>query len=370
MKRHAVLSVLFLLSTVSIAFAKPEPLEIGSAAPSFELTGVDEQTYSLDDFSEAKVLMVVFTCNHCPTAQAYEQRIKQIRKDYKDQGLALVAISPNDPKALRPDELQYSDLNDSLEEMKIRAQQRDFQFPYLYDGDRQKASKQYGPSATPHVFLFDDERKLRYQGAIDDNENPAKVNKKFTRQAIESLLDGEEVPVKTTKVFGCSIKWSNKRPQARKARKQLKQETASVEELELDRLKKILENEQGNVQLFNVWATWCGPCQEEFPDLVEINSYYRQRNFEMYTISIDTMNKKDAVKSFLNKHHASMNNFIVPSSKRQQLAKILDPEWAGPVPHTVIFGPDGKVLHRRTGRIDPLRVKRTIVDELGRTYYE
>ena len=114
--------------------------------------------------------MIVFTSNHCPTAQAYEQRIKQMAADYADKGVALVAINPNNPAALSLDELRYTDLNDSLEDMKIRARERQFNFPYLYDGEQQKAAHAYGCLATPHVFIFDAERKLRYQGRIDDSE--------------------------------------------------------------------------------------------------------------------------------------------------------------------------------------------------------
>ena len=122
---------------------------------------MDGKVHQLAEYDKAKVLVMVFTCNHCPTAQAYEERIKKLAADYKDKGVALVAISPNDPKAVRLDELGYTDMGDSLDEMKIRAKDKGFNFPYLYDGDKQGVSKAYGPVATPHVFVFDGERKLR-----------------------------------------------------------------------------------------------------------------------------------------------------------------------------------------------------------------
>lgn len=368
--KRCLFAMFFLLFAGVAGFAKPQPLEIGAKAPSFELKGVDGKMHSLEDYRDANVLMVVFTCNHCPTAQAYEKRLKQIVTDYKDRGVAVVAISPNDPRALRPDELRYSDLNDTFEEMKIRAKKEKFNFPYLYDGDKQKVSKAYGPVATPHVFIFDEERTLRYQGRVDDNENPKKVNTKDTRRALNALLEGKEVPKKTTKVFGCSVKWSNKREQADRAKKELKQEKATLSTLDPEQLKTLVNKTDGTVRMFNIWATWCGPCQEEFPDLNEIHHFYRSRDFELYTISLDTMNKKDDVLNFLNKHDASMTNYIVPSEKRDQMGNILDPEWNGPVPHTVIYGSEGEVIYRKTGRFNPLTVKRAIVNELGRTYYE
>ena len=115
-----------------------------------------------------------FFGGHCPTAQAYEGRIKRLAADYKDKKVALVVISPNDPQALRLDELGFSDLGDSLEDMKIRAKDHGFSFPYLYDGETQKVSRAYGPVATPHVFVFDRQRKLRFAGRIDNSRSPSR----------------------------------------------------------------------------------------------------------------------------------------------------------------------------------------------------
>src|ERR1035437_9533197 len=139
------LVLLALLSTLVIAQDEdevhgPPPLAIGSQAPDFCLPGVDGQTHCLKDYATAKVLMIAFICNHCPTSQLYETRIKQITEDYKDHGVAVIAIEPNNPNAVRLDEMGYTDLGDSLEEMKIRADYRHFNFPYLYDGGDQKIS--------------------------------------------------------------------------------------------------------------------------------------------------------------------------------------------------------------------------------------
>src|SRR5882724_7840137 len=158
----------FLISLLCFKHA-PVPAEdhptlaIGAKAPPFSLMGVDGKTYTLASFKNANVLVIVFTCNHCPTAQAYEDRIKQLAKEYSTKGVALIAIMPNDPLAIRLDELGYTDLGDSYVEMKIRARQKHYNFPYLYDGKTQSIAKAYGPVATPHVFIFDKERKLRYQ---------------------------------------------------------------------------------------------------------------------------------------------------------------------------------------------------------------
>lgn len=171
--RELTIAVLALITTTGAAIADPpglKTLPIGAAAPDFQLPGVDGKTYSLKDFAAARVLVVIFTCNHCPTAQAYEGRIAQLLADYRDKGVALVAISPNNPAAVRLDELGFTDLGDSFEDMKIRAKDHQYTYPYLYDGETQATAQAYGVLATPHVYIFDAERKLRYVGRFDDSE--------------------------------------------------------------------------------------------------------------------------------------------------------------------------------------------------------
>ena len=168
-------------------------LAIGSKAPPFSLKGVDGKIYTLASFSKYNILVVIFTCNHCPTAQAYEDRIKKLVTDYSPKNVAFAVISGNDPLALRLDEMDFSDLGDSYEEMKIRAKDKQFNFPYLYDGETQKVTRAYGPVATPHVFVFDKERKLRYVGRVDDTEWPHKEPQTTdARNAIEALLKDDE----------------------------------------------------------------------------------------------------------------------------------------------------------------------------------
>ncbi|HZN34419.1 MAG TPA: thioredoxin family protein, partial [Pirellulaceae bacterium] len=197
-----LLAVLFAVAILSpVRAADPagfHTLAIGEAAPDFKLPGVDDKEYSLASFAGAKLLCVVFTCNHCPTAQAYEERIAKLQADYKDKGLALVAISPNDPLAVRLDELGYTDVSDSFAEMKLRARAAKFAFPYLYDGETQRTSLAYGVVATPQVFLFDQDRKLRYVGRIDDSDVKT-VTSHDAKNAIDALLAGKPVPVEKTR---------------------------------------------------------------------------------------------------------------------------------------------------------------------------
>src|SRR5256714_13820784 len=206
MKTKLIAIIVLLLGSV-VSAVNPPMLKIAEKAPDFNLPGVDGKNYSLKDFADAKFLVIIFICNHCPTAQAYEQRIIKLHEDYKDKGVALVAVSPNDPQAVRLDELGYTDLSDSFEEMKIRAKERGYKFPYLYDGETQSTSRAYGVVATPHVYIFDQDRALRYVGRIDDSEVKT-VSSTDARNALDALVAGKRVPVEVTKVFGCSTKWA------------------------------------------------------------------------------------------------------------------------------------------------------------------
>lgn len=364
------LALAFVVCVAPAGAQEVKTLEIGAAAPEFNLPGVDGKMHRLADYRNAKVLVIVFTCNHCPTAQAYEERIKKLAADYRDQGVALVAISPNDPNAVRLDELGYSDLSDSLDEMKIRAKDQSFNFPYLYDGETQKASKAYGPVATPHVFVFDQARKLRYAGRVDDNErNPEQVTSRDAANAIEALLAGKPVPVETTRVFGCSVKWASKSGSAAQALAAWAKEPVSVEPIDLEGVKQLVKNDSGKLRLINIWATHCGPCLIEFPELVTINRMYRGREFELVSISVDAADARDKVLSFLKDQQASFTNYQYSfDADIYALMEAVDESWPGPIPYTLLVKPGGEVLYRHLGQIDPLEVKKAIVAYVGRTY--
>src|ERR1700677_2109030 len=205
-----LLAVLLLtLGTISAEEVHPT-LALGSPAPDFSLPGVDGQIHKLSDYASSPVLVVAFTCNHCPIAQMYEKRIQQLATDYKDKGIAVVAIQGNDPQAIRIDELDSSDVSDTLPEMKIRVQYKHLTYPYLYDGDTQQVARAYGPQATPHAFIFDETRHLRYEGRIDNSYRTELVKTNDARNAIDALLAHKEVAVQHTGAMGCSTKWAEK----------------------------------------------------------------------------------------------------------------------------------------------------------------
>lgn len=173
-------------------------LQLGSKIPEFSLPGTDGKTYGPETFVNAKVLVVLFSCNHCPYVQAYEDRIMMIQKDYAGAGVQIIAINANDTA-------DYPD--DSFENMKVRADQRKFNFPYLRD-ESQDTAKAFGASHTPELFVFDSERKLAYYGKIDDNwKEEDKVKSRYLRNALDEIIAGKPVSVPETFAIGCTIKW-------------------------------------------------------------------------------------------------------------------------------------------------------------------
>jgi peroxiredoxin len=186
-----------LLMGVLMSFTNPTGYKVGDKATDFKLKSVDNKMYSMADYKDAKGFIVVFTCNHCPFAVKYEDRIIDLAKKYKSKGYVLLAINPNDPAA-QPE--------DSFELMQKRAKEKKFTFPYLFD-EGQKIYPQYGATKTPHVFLLDKNLVVKYIGAIDDNvEDASEVKEKYLENAIAALEKGEEPTPNTTKAIGCSIK--------------------------------------------------------------------------------------------------------------------------------------------------------------------
>ena len=376
MKPNILLSCLLVLCfNSSFCFSNPPDdhptLAIGSKAPSFSLKGVDGKTYTLASFAKYKILVIIFTCNHCPTAQAYEDRVIQLTNDYRSKNVGVVAINPNDPSAIRLDELGYTDMSDTYAEMKLRAAQKKFNFPCLYDGATQSTAKAYGPVATPHVFIFDSERKLRYQGRIDDVEKPTKTPNSFdTRSAIDELLQNKDVSVKTTKVFGCSIKWAEKENWITKGREEWAKEPVELEPIDEAGIKELLQNNSGKLRLINIWATWCGPCVVEFPEFVTMNRMYRGRDFEFVSICLDDLEKKDKALKFLKEKQASNKNYIFNIDNKYAFIEAIDPKWPGALPYTMIVEPGGKIVYAKQNIIDPAKIKKLVVDDpvIGRYY--
>jgi len=374
-KSFLVFSHLFLcivcFSSFAAGFHDPPTLAIGSKAPDFNLPCIDGKNYTLNSFKDAKVLVIAFICNHCPTSQAYEERLIQLTRDYADKGVKLVAINPNNPASLRYDELGWSDVGDSFEDMKVRAREKHFNFPYLYDGETEITSKQYGPVSTPHIFIFDKNRILRYCGRVDDMENPHKApHSSDARNAIDALLNNQEVPVAVTKVFGCSIKWLEKNDWLDKAAIKWAKEAVTLDTINVSGVTDLLKNNSDKLRLINVWATWCGPCTAEFTDFITLSRIYVQRDFEFISISADDTEKKDKALKFLKNKQSSGTNYLFAEDDKYKMIEAIDPQWQGALPYTLLVEPGGKIVYSKQGAIDPEQLRKIIFNDpfIGRLY--
>ncbi len=364
--------ILFAFFAIGMAFAAEDEhptLAIGSPAPDFSLPGIDGKTHTLADYSNAKVLVLVFTCNHCPTAQLYETRIKKLAEDYRGKGVALVAIEPNDPDAVRPSELAWTDVSDGFEDMKIRAKYRDFNFPYLYDGATQAVARAYGPKATPHVFILDQQRRLRYEGRVDNSQRESLVKTQDARNAIDALLAGRPVPVEHTPVFGCSTKWKSKHAGRMEEITKIEAEPVKLEMATAEDLKKLRTNPTGKVLLVNFWATWCGPCISEFPAIEETYRMFRGRDFDLVTVSANLPDEKPGVMKALEKQRATSRNLQFASDDTYAMQAAFDPKWEAGVPFTVLLAPGGRVLYQKQGEVDILELRRVILGNLPDSDY-
>lgn len=371
------------LSCSWLAAAEPfevKTLEIGAAAPDFSLVGVDDKTYALKDFAAAKVLAVVFTCNHCPEAYAASARIQETADFYKDKGVAVIAISGNDPLALRADELGYAPHGDSFPEMKLAAKEAKWTIPYLYDGENQAVTRAYGAQSTPHVFVFDAERKLRYTGRMDEGYRKAgPVDRSQMRDAIDALLAGKEVAVPTTRSYGCSTKWSYKRDSVAKDNEAWINREVTVDVMDAEVAKAIVANATDKVRLINFWATTCGPCVAEMPDLVETARRFQNRPFELITISTDPADDAKRVLAVLKaknvatpkpreaamkKENRTTNNYQVKDGALDGVADAISKDWNGALPYTVLVAPGGEILWKHQGELDAVEVRRQLVKAL------
>ena len=339
-------------------------LKIGASAPDFSLKGIDDKLHTLGEYRDAPILAIAFISNHCPASQLYEGRIKQIVRDYADKGVTLIAIAPNGPLAVAPRELNYAEVDDSFDSMKIHAEYRQFNFPYLYEGDTQLVAHQYGPKVTPHIFIFDRERTLRYEGRIDDNMRGNNIKSNDARNALDALVAGRPVPVEHTPVFGCSTKWNSAVAGKQKEMKEWMAKPVTLETVSLDELKKLRTNPTGKFLMINFWATWCGPCQVEYPELLTTYLWYRSRDFEFVSVALNTPDERASVQKFLDEHHSAVRNLIIDTDDVYAVQAAFDPKWESGVPFTLVLAPDGREIYRVEGEADVLALRRRVLGNL------
>ncbi|MCB0684899.1 MAG: redoxin domain-containing protein [Saprospiraceae bacterium] len=342
-------------------------LKIGSPAPDFQLPGVDGRWYSLDDFKK-EVLVVVFLSNYCPYAQVYEDRLLEFYQDYQNKDVDLVVISPNSPLAVPDDAQGYSDLDDSYEAMKIRAEEKDFPFPYLYDGDKQKVSAAYGPKEIPVAYIFDRQRTLQYRGRIDYSHVWKSANAEDLRLSVNAVLRGGSIIRRERDSPGCKIYWSWDQADTDTLNKLWQESPVAVQEIDMDSLKTLMVNFSRDLRVINFWATWCGPCKKEFPEFLKMRRIYHQRPVELISVSLDDLENHAEVLAFLQQMHAPGKNYLLTEKDKDRVRKEVYEDWDGSLPFTIMVEPFGELYKIWQGPFDALEVRKAIVDHrlLGR----
>ncbi|QTN34244.1 redoxin family protein [Akkermansiaceae bacterium] len=378
--KNTILAIMSAAAAASFAAEVPKVLPIGSDMPPFALPGTDGKRHTEKDYADAKILCIIFTCNHCPDSVAAAVRTEEIHQAYKNKGVAVVAVNSNNPASLRPDELGYSPYGDSFEEMKPFADSHGWTFPYLYDGEVQAFATACGAQSTPHVFVFDQDRKLRYTGRMDDaGRSKGPVEKSYIRDAFDSILAGKEIAEPVTRSFGCSTKWLFKGNSVEQDQKAWEEKAVTLDDLDESLAKALRENKSGNVRVINFWSTTCGPCVAEFPMLVDTYRRFQNRNVDFISISMDPAEDRDKVLKFLESRHAALSNRTKPSMEKEgrtsnnyiwaggnpdKLAEAIAPEWTGALPLTVIISTKGEILWQDADEVDAVELRAEILKGL------
>jgi len=367
-------------------------LEIGDAAPDFKLPGVDGKTHTLAEYKKADILAVLFTCNHCPTSRLYEQRVIDMVKRYEKKSFQLVAISPNDPGALRPDEVASAPLGDSFAEMKIRAKEMKYNFPYLYDGETQKVTMAYGAARTPQLFIFDKARKLFYTGAIDENPGGGRGSP-YAIIAIDAQLTGRPLAVAMTRSFGCSVKWGYKRQSVDEATAAWNARPVALADLDAKAATTLAKNGENLLRVICLWSLADPAAKAQLGELVMLRRIFEGKPVDIVTVNCDPAAKKDAVLALLKAQHAAApgpSRFRPPHVKQSpcnyvftgpDAAKLLaalakgaktkadakDAKATAKPARALIIMPGGDVIFTQTGKLDAriLRAKIRKVFEGG-----
>jgi hypothetical protein len=340
-------------------------LPLGSDLPHFSLPGVDGKNHSPAELRSAKILAVMFESNHCPASLAYQERVHELLATYKTRGFGLMLINPNNPRAVRLNELGYTDMNDSFDEMKVRARFYNWTLPYLYDGETQTTGMKFGAVATPHIFIFDAERKLRYQGAIDDSRNSAGVKLRYAADAIEALLAGRQVATPETRALGCTTKWIDRSiAGVEDEMKAIQATPVSLTPIDAAGLKALRANATSNkTTIVSFWRTGDRLSEAQFADLQTSFRMYSlsPRPVDMVTVSLDAPDQSAKVLAYLKSQYATSTNRQFATTDVAPLQAAFGLKWNPSQAFTVIIDPAGNITYQKQGRIDIREVRRVVL---------
>jgi peroxiredoxin len=313
-------------------------LDIGDKAPGFEaIIGIDGKNHSLRDYQRAKVVVICFTCNHCPIAVAYENRFLRFTSQYKDKGVEFVAINVNNIEA------------DKLDKMRSRAIKKGFNFDYLYDSS-QSVGRAYGATVTPHLFVLGQDRKIAYMGPFDNSLNPNNVTHNYVPDAVDSLLLGQSVTVAEAKQFGCAIEYERTTKKA--DRSKAAKETVVLRTVDKSGFEKVVKQHRGKVVFVDFWGTWCINCLKRFPHTIALHRQYQKDGLRVISVALEfePTETKDKVLDQLKKQKATFDN-LLSDEPLEDAIETFNIKGGG-LPEYWLLGRDGKLIRKFTNE-DP-----------------
>ena len=327
--------------------------------PEFSLQGTDGRFYSNKDFEENDLLAVIFLSNHCKISQLFQNQLIKIAELMRDKKVGIVAVSPNYDKAVLPDEQAYSDLGDSFIEMKKRALRKNYTFPYLFDGEKQRLTRKMGIKITPSVFLYNKERELVYAGRIGNHDLPESLEASDLYKFIISYMDGRTHKFKRTKVFGTAIKFSDDLFLAEQVRKRYSDETVRITAADEKKLKFYLNHKTGKPKLFYVWKETDTDLRDNLITLSTLYKIFRKRGLKLITVCISERQTTDTAIEALEHAQLSSTNFMVSGNQVSPLTTIIPSDISSITPFYRLIGGDGKMLQAEKGKIkkDMLRIQ-------------
>ncbi len=327
-----------------------QPPAIGRPAPDFRLKDLNGKLHELKDY-RGKTTVIGFISARCPVSNAYQDRVRALAEEYNQKGVVFIGIN--------------SSSDEALDEIRSHAAASRFKFTILKD-EGSVIADAYAAERTPTVYVVDAEGVLRYQGRIDNSQNPRMVRRGDLREALNQILAGKPVSVAETKAMGCLIKRSQNKPRPALA----KVSQIAADEPEVGLLKPagyagLLKQSEGKILIVNFWATWCGPCVAEFPEFVAIDTKYRDRGLRVIGISADeTAEIKTKVVPFLKQQKARYENFVQDVEDPQDMIDVVNKDWSGTLPATFVYGKAGKPIYTRFGIIDREELVAAIEKEL------
>src|SRR5262245_29117864 len=337
------------LATFSIQTTANATIVIGNLAPDYTLSDLDGKTHALKDY-RGKTVVVSFISARCPITNAYKDRIRAVADEYSKRDVAFIGVNSN--------------VDESIEEMRAYAAKNNFDFTILKDKGNVVADS-YAAERTPKVYVIDGEGVLRYQGRIDNSQNPKMVNRNDLREALNEMLAGKPISVVDTRALGCLIKRvqdaaaappttsAKATPPQKAAKAAPPQKAPQVETLKPEDFAKFRDSAKGKVLVLNFWATWCGPCVAEFPELVALDAQYRDKGMKLVGITADEPEDvQPKVIPFIKKHKVKFDIIRQDLEDSERIMSQITKDWNGVIPVTVVFDKQGNLAYSKFGIID------------------